>query len=124
MPKVDNSMNTKAELGKEGEQLAANYLVTKGYEIIEQNYRYKRSEIDLICKHNNLLIFVEVKAKSYTSFGEPEHSVDDKKAAKVMEGAEQYIHEIDWLGDIRFDVISIVKNKGTFEVKHFEDAFY
>ncbi|QSE98073.1 YraN family protein [Fulvivirga lutea] len=117
-------MNTKAELGRQGEEQAAEYLSKKGYEILAQNYRYKRSEIDLICKHKNLLIFVEVKAKSYTSFGEPELSVDEKKAAKVIEGAEQYIHETNWHGDIRFDVISIVKIKGRFEIKHFEDAFY
>ncbi|MEQ8924702.1 MAG: YraN family protein [Fulvivirga sp.] len=117
-------MNTKAELGKQGEEQAAEYLSQKGYEIVARNYRYKRSEIDLICKHENLLIFIEVKAKSYVSFGEPELSVDEKKSAKVIEGAEHYIHDTNWQSDIRFDVISIVKSKGRFEIIHFEDAFY
>ena len=117
-------MNSKAQIGKDGEEAAADFLKEKGFEILERNYRYKHSEIDIICKKDDLIIFIEVKTKSYTAFGEPETSVDDKKAAKVIEGAEQYVHENDWHGDIRFDVISLVKNKEGFEIEHFEDAFY
>lgn len=117
-------MNSKAQIGKEGEDAAVDFLMRKDYQILERNYRYKRSEIDIICEMNDLLIFVEVKTKSYTTFGEPENSVDERKGAKVIEGAEQYVLEKDWHGDIRFDVVSLVKNGSGFEIKHFEDAFY
>ena len=117
-------MNSKAQLGNDGEDAATDYLTSKGYQLLERNYRYKRSEIDIICQQGDVLVFIEVKAKSYTAFGEPEASVDERKAAKVIEGAEQYLHEKDWRGDIRFDVISLVKNGNDFVIKHFEDAFY
>jgi putative endonuclease len=122
--KVDNSMKNKAETGQEGERMAAEFLTNKGYEILQANYRYRHSEIDIIAKFNGLLVFVEVKTKSYAAFGEPEIAVDEKKANKVIEGADQYIQEINWQGDVRFDVVALLKNKGRFEIKHFEDAFY
>ena len=117
-------MNTKAQIGLEGEMAAAEYLIGKGFKILCMNFRHRRSEIDIICTNDNILVFVEVKTKSYTSFGEPEVAVDDKKASKVMEGAEHYIQETDWKGDVRFDVIALVKSKGDFTIEHFEDAFY
>lgn len=122
--KLTNSMNTKAQTGQEGESLAADYLESKGFSILEKNYRHKRSEIDLIVKLNNLLIFVEVKTKTNTSYGNPEIAIDQQKAAKVMEGADYYIQESDWKGNVRFDVISIIKKKSGVEIEHFKDAFY
>ena len=116
-------MNKNKELGQEGEQIAANYLQKKGWKIHEMNYRYSRSEIDVIASKNELLIFVEVKARTNIAFGLPEESVDEKKAQNIMKGAEHYIAEKDWKGNIRFDIISIVK-KETMEIKHIEDAFY
>ncbi len=117
-------MNSKAEIGLEGEQQAIKYLMSKGYEILKTNYRYRRSEIDIIARNTELLVFIEVKTKSYSAFGEPEIAVDEKKANKVMEGADQFIEVNNWHGDIRFDVISIIINRGRYEIRHFEDAFH
>jgi len=116
-------MSKNKELGLEGEQIAANYLQKKGWGILEMNYRYSRSEIDLIASKSDMIIFVEVKTRTNTNFGLPEHFVDEKKAKNIMMGAEHYIHEINWNGNIRFDIISIIK-KDSIEIKHFEDAFY
>jgi len=116
-------MSNKAETGAKGEQLAAEYLKDNGFEILEHNYRYRHAEIDIIAKKENLLIFVEVKTRTKIDFGYPEEAVDGKKALKVNEGAEQFIYENDWTGDIRFDIISVVNGSET-EIKHFEDAFY
>ncbi|WP_306415995.1 YraN family protein [Fulvivirga ulvae] len=77
-------MNNKAQTGKDGEQRAAEYLMGKGYELLERNYRYKRSEIDIIIKKEQLLVFVEVKTRSYSSFGYPEDAVDGIKIKKVI----------------------------------------
>ncbi|GAA0891867.1 YraN family protein [Fulvivirga kasyanovii] len=115
-------MNNNAQTGKDGEQRAAEYLMGKGYKLVERNYRYKRSEIDIIVKKEQLLVFVEVKTRSYSSFGYPEDAVNGIKIKKVIEGADQYVHEKNWCHDIRFDVISI--DCSTQEIVHFEDAFY
>lgn len=116
-------MNKNKELGQEGEQLAANYLKKKGWIIREMNYRFSRSEIDLIASKQGLLIFVEVKARTNTSFGLPEEFVDEKKTENIMKAADHYIKETDWKGNIRFDIISIIK-KHSMELEHIEDAFY
>ena len=116
-------MGKNKDLGLEGEQLAANYLRKEKWHILEMNYRFSRSEIDLIASKDDLLIFVEVKARSNISFGQPEDFVDDKKAENIMKAADNYISEIDWKGNIRFDIISITKTNN-IEIKHFEDAFY
>ena len=117
-------MDNKATIGKQGEDKAVEYLKQKGYEIMELNYRYKRSEIDIIAQKENLLIFVEVKTKSYNTFGNPEDAVDQKKSDKIMEGADYYIEANDWHNNIRFDIIAIHKQGNTFDIVHFEDAFY
>ena len=116
-------MDKNKELGLEGEQQAAEYLNNQGFRILEMNYRYSRSEIDIIASKNDLLVFVEVKVRTNTNYGLPENFVDDKKAVNIIKGADNYINEINWKGNIRFDIISIVKD-GDTELQHFEDAFY
>ncbi len=116
-------MGKNTELGREGEALAAKYLQERGWRIRERNYRYSRAEIDIIASHGNLMIFVEVKMRTGTGFGMPEDFVDEKKAQNVMEAAEHYISEKGWRGDIRFDIIAILKGK-SMEIRHFEDAFF
>lgn len=108
--------------GLEGERRACVFLEEKGYEIVATNYRYKKSEIDIIARKGQLLVFVEVKARRYSSFGFPEEAVDEKKARKVIEGADQYIFEKKWEKNIRFDIIAIDHSAG--EILHLEDAFY
>jgi putative endonuclease len=116
-------MSDKIKTGNNGEELAANFLTDKGYEIVSRNYRYQHAEIDLIAKKDNWLVFIEVKTRGSAAFGEPEAFVDAKKASKVMEGAEQFILEHNWHGNIRFDIVS-VKTGITPRIEHFEDAFY
>ena len=106
--------------GKQGEAQAEEYLKGIGYEVVERNYRYKRSEIDLIVRHGNTLVFVEVKARSQNRFGNPEEAVNDKKRQNVLAAANQYIYEKNWLHQIRFDIIAILNKT---ELAHFEDAF-
>ena len=117
-------MSDKIKKGKEGEALAAEFLTARGFEIIARNYRYKRLEIDLIVKKNNWLIFVEVKMRSSNAFGNPEDFVDYKKIKNITSGAEQYTHDKNWQGNIRFDIISIREQDGNKEIVHIEDAFY
>jgi len=117
-------MAIQQEIGNKGEKTAENYLLKIGYEILERNFRAKKAEIDIICKHANTLIFVEVKTRTSTKFGNPEEFVNQAKSAKVIEGAEVYMIENNWKGAIRFDIISILVRNDNVDVKHFEDAFY
>src|SRR6478609_7568678 len=117
-------MVDKIKRGAEGEQAAADFLTAKGYEIVQRNFRYKRSEIDLIVRQDNWLIFVEVKLRSSDRFGHPEEFVDLKKKKKIMEGAEQYLHETNWNGNVRYDIVAISSNHRGIEIQHIEDAFY
>lgn len=117
-------MSDKIRKGKEAEDMAAKFLMQQGYEIVERNYRYRRSEIDLIIRKDNWLIFVEVKMRSSNAFGYPEEFVDYKKAKNIVYGAEQYTFENDYNGNVRYDVVAISMQSGEPDIKHFEDAFY
>ena len=117
-------MNDKLATGKLGEDLALRFLLKLGWVEKARNYRYKRSEIDLIMLDEDTLVFVEVKSRrGLSKFGFPEEAVDAKKAAKVHEGAEQYLEEHQWHGSIRFDIISVQLLNSRSEIRHFKDAF-
>lgn len=109
--------------GKAGELQASQHLESKGYEILERNYRYHKGEIDLIALwQNELLVFVEVKARSNMDFGDPETFVSPGQERLILEAAEDYIFAVNWKKDIRFDIIAIDLN--THQLEHIEDAFY
>lgn len=112
--------------GKKAEQIAKAFLQAKGYLILEENWRFSRAEVDLIASVNNILVFIEVKARSGTGFGLPEEFVDDKKQKLLSKAANEYIFLKEHQGEIRFDVIAILFKKGfeSYEVKHIEDAFW
>jgi putative endonuclease len=122
MPK--QSLTTK-QIGDMGEAIAKKYLINKGYEIVALNYRYSRAEVDVIATYNQALIFIEVKAKSYTYYGDPSESVTPAKERMYFDAANKYMEELEWEGEIRFDIISIILSKdGQHNINHFEDAFF
>lgn len=104
--------------------MAARFLIDKGFEIVERNYRHKRSEIDLIVKKDNWLVFVEVKLRTSDAYGYPEDFVDYKKAKNIVDGAEQYTYEKNWQGNVRYDIVSIRLQQDQTEIIQIEDAFY
>ena len=114
-------MSDKIEIGREGENLAAEFLKKKGWEIVSRNYRHGKAEIDLIVKRNDWTIFVEVKTRTSSTYGEPEAFVNEFKARKIYDAAEEFIFSTDWQGHVRFDVIAI-KLGNPPQIEHFEDA--
>jgi putative endonuclease len=114
-------MSDKIKTGNKGEKLAADFLQKKGFEVVARNYRFKKAEIDLIVKRENWMIFVEVKTRSSSAFGEPEEFVDEGKGYRIFEAAEEYIFSTDWRGHIRFDIISVKLGREVV-IEHFEDA--
>lgn len=115
-------MGNNTELGKEGEKIAADYLIKKGYAVVARNYRYRRAEVDLIVRQDDLLVFVEVKMRKNAYFGYPEEAVGNDKIKRITSAAENYMSINNWQGRLRFDIISIINNQ-KLEIEHFEDAF-
>lgn len=112
-------------LGKRGEQLAVSFLEKKDYQILATNWRHRRAEVDIIAKDGEILVFVEVKTRNNNHYGEPEIAVDQKKENLLASAGAAYMREIEHDWEIRFDIISIIyKNKQSFTIKHFEDAFF
>lgn len=111
------------DLGKIGEELAVNYLIEKGYEILERNWRNKHKEIDIIAKDGGTLVIVEVKTRQSDGFGEPDMAVTRQKQMRLVYAANAYVFSKRLDLDIRFDIISIVFNQGNPKIDHIEDAF-
>ena len=120
------SKKTTREIGDEGEELAADYLESKGYTILERNYHFERAEVDIVAYDNGAcIVFAEVKTRSSNTFGEPEEFVDDEKIQNVYKAAEAWIYERKMDGaPVRFDIVSILqKDNEAPDIKHFENAF-
>ena len=111
------------ELGKLGEQLATDYLIEKGYTILEQNWRNRFEEIDIIASKDQYLIIVEVKTRSNLHFGNPEDAVSLKKQRLLVNAAEVYINQKNSNLETRFDIISIVAHEGNHAISHIMWAF-
>ncbi len=111
-------------LGKKGEQLAIDFLLKKGYDILERNYRYLKSEIDIIAKIEDILVVVEVKTRSTPEFGNPQEFVKPKQIQSLVKAINNYIEENDLDVEVRFDIVAIIKNKLGTNIEHLEDAFY
>jgi putative endonuclease len=112
------------ELGKKGEQLAVDFLLKNGYEVIERNYRFDKAEVDIIALKDEILAIVEVKTRSTADFGNPQDFVKPKQIKNLVKAIDQYIVENDLDYEVRFDIIAIVKAKKGFDIEHLENAFY
>ncbi len=111
------------ELGKKGEELAAQYLIEKGYEILERNWRNTHKEIDIIAKDGESLVIVEVKTRQSDEHGEPDLAVTRQKQTRLIYAANAYIFRNKLDISTRFDIVSIVFNNGNPIIDHIEDAF-
>ena len=112
------------ELGKKGEQLAVDYLIKKGYTIMERNYRFQKAEVDIIAKLKDILAVVEVKTRSTIDFGNPQDFVKPKQIQRLVKAIDEYVTVNKLDVEVRFDIIAIVKQSNTFNVEHLENAFY
>lgn len=112
------------ELGKDGENIAVQFLINKGYDILEINWQCDRLEIDIIARKYDFLSIVEVKTRSTNYFGFPESFVTKKKMQNLVNAADEYLKQKN-LSDmgIRFEIIAITKTPKGFEIEHIEEAF-
>lgn len=112
------------ELGKKGEQLAVDFLLKNGYEIIERNYRFDKAEVDIIAKKQDILAIIEVKTRSTIDFGNPQDFVKPKQIQRLVKAVDEYITANNLDVEVRFDIIAIVKENDNFTIEHLENAFY
>lgn len=112
-------MNNRYE-GISGEEYAKNYLIDKGYSILDSNYLGRHGEIDIIASKDGYIVFIEVKSRNNERFGHPLESITRAKVNSIVMTARSYIHSKKLYDrPIRFDVISILRGK----IEHIEDAF-
>ena len=112
------------ELGELGEDLAVEELEKNGYEIVERNWRYKKAEIDIIARKNEVLAIVEVKTRSSDYMGDPQDFVKQKKIKMLVEAVDEYVNSKDLDVEVRFDIIAIIINQNKLTLEHLEDAFF
>ncbi|MGE0089948.1 MAG: YraN family protein [Bacteroidales bacterium] len=116
-------MSDHIELGKEGEERAAQFLINGGFKIKNRNWRFGKNEIDIIAEKENRLVIVEVKTRTNDYFENPKEAVTKKKQRFIIKAAEAYIEQFNINLETRFDIISILNQNGKIEIEHIEDAF-
>ncbi len=117
-------LNKRQQFGKDSESLAAKHLKKNGYKILEQNYRNKLGEIDIIAKEKGTLVFVEVKARKTHVFGNPKWAVTPKKQRKISMVALYYLKAANKTHvKARFDVVSLSLAKDNPQIEIIKNAF-
>ena len=112
-------------LGARGEKLAAKLLRGKNYSILCRNYKVKASEIDLVARDGENLVFVEIKTRRATTRSRPAEGLSSKQKKRIYNAARKYLHHIDNPSAIyRFDLIEIILSRfGIREIRHWENNF-
>ena len=117
-------LNKQQNFGKKSESIATSYLKKHGYKILEQNYRTKLGEIDIIAKDKDALVFVEVKSRNSNRFGNPKWAVTPKKQRKISMVALLYIKTTKQRNvKARFDVVAISSAKDKPSIEIIKNAF-
>lgn len=117
-------MAEKHEFGKFGEALATQLLEEKGYSVLRKNYRYRKAEVDIIAKKNDVYIAVEVKTRKDDHFGLPQEFIKPKQIRNIIMAMDHFMVDSNCSGEVRFDVISVIGNIQKHSIEHLEDAFY
>lgn len=112
------------DFGKIAEDMAADYLQKKEYKILARNFRFQKAEIDIIAEKDNLIIVVEVKARSTDAFILPQEAVTKTKIRSIVLAANHYLEEFNRQNEVRFDIISVLPDENkNLTIDHIADAF-
>lgn len=110
------------ELGRWGEDMACEKLVTEGYAIVERNWRLKHFEIDIIAKKGDRIVFAEVKTRSDLDC-DPLEVIDSRKMSQMARAADTYIRIFDVKQEPQFDLFGIAGTPRNYKMEHIADAF-
>jgi len=111
------------KLGKEGDLIAFMVLQRDGFTVLETNWRFQKSEIDIIAKKDGFLIFTEVKTRRRKEIGKQTYAIDKKKIALYKDAAKGYLEQHPSKDKIRFDVVNIIIEKDETQIEHIPNAF-
>lgn len=116
-------MYFKTEIGKMGEDIAMQYLMENDYKIIDQNFRCRQGEIDIVATDGKELVFIEVKTRTSNQYGEPCEAVNATKLKHILRVAEYYIY-IKKIKNtyIRIDVIEVMIGRAGNTVRHIKQV--
>lgn len=111
--------------GKFGEDCAAKFLEAEGYTIIARNFRIRSAEIDIIAQIDDVIVFVEVKARSDIRHGLPSEAVNLRKQKKIIRAAGVFLRDENFSDcACRFDVVEVyLRGECVEEINHIENAF-
>jgi len=110
-------------LGQKGEEIATMNLQDKGYKILDRNWRFKKHEIDIIARMDDLLVVVEVKTRTSQFVENLSDIVNRKKQKSIIQATDAYIDSKELKNEVRFDIIFIVVNGENYSLQHIEEAF-
>jgi len=118
------SMAAHNDLGRWGEDKAAEYLESKGYRVVERNWRMGHRDLDIVALDDSTLVIVEVKTRRNDFFMEPEQAVDRKKIRSLTIAANAFVKSHSLGLPIRFDIISVIgESPSDCHINHIENAF-
>ena len=117
-------MSSTVEIGRQAEQLAENFLISKGYQVLKTNWRSGQKEIDIICIFMDQLIIVEVKSRFHTIHPVVREVVGLKKQRNLILATEVFIKKFNIDLPTRFDIISVLFHGFEFDIEHMESAFF
>lgn len=107
------SSNPENNSGRLGEQAAAAFLRKNGYKVLARNYGSRWGEIDIVCRHEQSLVFVEVKTRGENAWGTPAAAVTKSKQRRLILTAYAYLKELEDKNiPCRFDVVEVYLNHG------------
>jgi putative endonuclease len=119
------ALTPQAALGRKGEDLAHRFLHSCGYSVIARNYKpADDSEIDIVARQGQTLIFVEVKSRSSAEYGSPDRAIDPEKQRRITRAARAFVARSgDSWSNVRFDTISVVFTQPP-AISHHRDVFF
>ncbi len=112
------------DLGAMGEELASKFLMGKGYQVLDKNWRHRQYELDLVYRTGEELVVVEVKTRKSLYSGDPEVAVNRQKQRSLVRAANAYVQHYGIDLPVRFDIISVVIKGEEHFIHHIPDAFY
>jgi putative endonuclease len=118
------ALNQQQQLGQQAEQAAVAYLSARGYQVVDRNYVCPQGEVDIVARHGNALVFIEVKARRNTRRGTPREAVTPAKQRKIIAVAGYYMKEKHIRNvPVRFDVMAMMVAGKGFTVELIPHAF-
>ena len=115
----------RRRLGRVGETKAARYLRRRGLKIIERNWRCRQGELDIVARHGDTCVIVEVRSGQTRFAGRPELTVGPRKQQKIALLARLWLAQSDWKpGALRFDVVGLVRRGALrWDIRWYPNAF-